>query len=187
MKVCVMSDSHGNRDAVAGILKRERPDVAIHAGDFAIDLLELSREQAPINRAIAVSGNCDLPGAADWDQLIAVGSFRLFLTHGHRYQVKQGYLNLVLKGQEVGADLVVFGHTHTSALFIEAGKLFLNPGSVSQPRGYKTPTYVVMEWQESSADPNVTLTVRYCSAYDGSVCEDLTHSIQWDGTGFSFA
>jgi uncharacterized protein len=187
MKVCVMSDSHGNRSRILEVLKRESPDLVIHAGDFADDILDTSKQSTANMRVFAVAGNCDTPGTAAEEQTTAFGDVRLWITHGHRYNVKQGYLNLVLKAQENGANIVVFGHSHVPSLFVEAGKLFLNPGSLSQPRGYSTPTYAVFEWAEDDGEGKreQTCSIQYKSAYDGTVCDDLTRSLKWDGTVFS--
>ena len=45
---------------------------------------------------------------------------KIFITHGDLYGVKYGMTNIYYKGKEVGADIVLFGH---SQFFV--GKLSL--------------------------------------------------------------
>lgn len=63
-----------------------------------------------------------------------INGCRVFLTHGHRYRVKAGYLQLTLAAQEREARVCCFGHTHRADCFVDGGCLFLNPGSLLSPR-----------------------------------------------------
>lgn len=180
MKVCLMSDSHGNTHVMKQVIQREQPDLVLHAGDCAADVTLLASKSIFRNSAlkmIAVAGNCDLPGAAKLEEILSLDDLQIFLTHGHRYQVKEGYLALVYKAQEVQANLIAFGHTHVPAAFVEQGKLFINPGSLSLPRGYRTPTYVMFE---KTRDQERPLTIVFKSAVNGSPCNDLSIQAAWD-------
>ena len=55
------------------------------------------------------------------------------LCHGDRYQVKNTLTPLRLRGEEMGADIVCFGHTH-QPLYEEGTPILLNPGSAAKPR-----------------------------------------------------
>ena len=53
------------------------------------------------------------------------------MCHGHKYNVKSSLLPITYKGKEVGADIVLFGHTHRAYLDEIDGMTIMNPGSVS--------------------------------------------------------
>ncbi len=42
---------------------------------------------------------------------------------------------LTERAKAVGANIVVFGHTHTAVVLMSDGILFVNPGSLAAPRG----------------------------------------------------
>ena len=91
---------------------------------------------------------CKLPGLSKGECKVK----GLLLTHGHRYSVKSGYDALLARAVEVGADIVVFGHTHVpflktipkgtevSGKILERPTYLFNPGSVStDPDGLGLP------------------------------------------------
>lgn len=67
---------------------------------------------------------------------------KLFAAHGHRYSVKSGYERIAAHAAKLGADIVLFGHTHISmSLMLQIGEcvngvtltkplLLFNPGSL---------------------------------------------------------
>ena len=55
---------------------------------------------------------------------------RLFLTHGHHFNVDQRPSQALLDG----AGYVVYGHFHVPVKHQEDGVWYLNPGSVSIPK-----------------------------------------------------
>jgi len=84
---------------------------------------------------IAVRGNCDFCSTSPNVETITLEGKKLFITHGHTYNVKSGLLNLSLAAKESGADLVIFGHTHNPTNLYDDGVYFLNPGSLRGLRG----------------------------------------------------
>ena len=136
--VVLVSDSHGDEKALQKLLSRiaemeRRPDAIFHMGDFVTDGRYLEEESGiPV---VSVRGNCDLWSAEEpEDRLLNINGCRVFLTHGHRYRVKAGYLQLTLAAQEREARVCCFGHTHRADCFVDGGCLFLNPGSLLSPR-----------------------------------------------------
>ncbi|UOF90211.1 metallophosphoesterase [Fodinisporobacter ferrooxydans] len=185
MRICLISDSHGNRQAIATILQREQPDLVLHAGDHAADMQSFDTKHKSGRRVMSVAGNCDLPGVAELEKILDIGCFRVFLSHGHRYRVKENYLNLFYKAEEIQANVAVFGHTHVPTVFVEQGRLFVNPGSVSLPRGYRTPTYVVIDDLDTVGLQNTSsaehaLSIRFLRVSDGTLCDDLSATVHWD-------
>ena len=75
------------------------------------------------------------------------------MTHGHLSNVRMGLANLKMQALEEDATIALFGHTHQIGCEKESGILFLNPGSISQPRGslpYKS--FAIIESRETEYD-----------------------------------
>lgn len=153
MKIGVVSDSHGDVYAVRRALKLiDDADIVIHLGDYCRDAERVSRE---LNRDIIyVKGNCDFTPGVDCDKMIAPENKKIFITHGHNYNVKWDYDDLYFKAVEVEADIVLFGHTHFPEIFERDGILFINPGSLSRPRG-PVETYAVIRIDSGIVTPNI--------------------------------
>ncbi|WP_028778934.1 metallophosphoesterase family protein [Shimazuella kribbensis] len=138
MKVLVTSDSHGKASLLAKIVEQEKADYVIHCGDFCTE-----KKQLPSVAMTVVRGNCDFEEVANEAEVNLAG-YRFYVTHGHRYQVKNSLLPLSLLAQEKEADIVCFGHSHFPLCEQEGRKVFLNPGSIQSPRGYTVPTYAIV-------------------------------------------
>ena len=127
-----------------------RPDGILFLGDGLRDAESL---EADIPWYM-VKGNCDWFGGERPDEIVmALGGHTLLLTHGHKYGVKSGTGALLHHAAEVGADVVVYGHTHTPDLqIVDAGETvggkilekpiyLFNPGSIgSFERSFGTVT-----------------------------------------------
>ena len=95
---------------------------------------------------LAVRGNCDaevdqmvleFPVMADYAVLWLEGRM-VFLTHGHHYNEQN--LPMLKKG-----DVLIHGHTHVRAAADRGDYFFLNPGSLSIPKGDGVHSYMVYE------------------------------------------
>ncbi|HBG04030.1 MAG: YfcE family phosphodiesterase [Geobacteraceae bacterium GWC2_58_44] len=131
MKLLVISDSHGNYPHAFKAHQLASPvDHIIHLGDGADDasLMEQVLE-VPVHR---VAGNCDLGSELPHDLILDFGECRVFLTHGNRHLVKSGLKQLIGKGTEVGATVVLYGHTHLPAVASAEGMLLVNPGALNK-------------------------------------------------------
>lgn len=144
MELLVVSDSHGRVENIQSALARQvqSPDAILFLGDGARDLDRLWICDIPI---WAVRGNCDWSSsdyADKTERLLYLEGHTLLLTHGHEWGVKSGLGALVVHAAELGADIVLFGHTHkptlkTIAIGEQVGKSVLtrpmhlfNPGSI---------------------------------------------------------
>jgi putative phosphoesterase len=136
MKFCAASDSHGDFDVLCRMLEKERPDGMIFLGDGVREALRAGRLFGlPV---LAVAGNCDLACQEPATLQPSPEGFPLFLTHGHRFGVKQGFGELERAAEQAGAKAAFFGHTHQPMLR-EGGPVALyNPGSVGQRGTYLT-------------------------------------------------
>jgi len=144
VKICIISDTHGDRKAIKKIIS-DNPEVkvVIHLGDNENDIEFLSK-LGRVN-VISVRGNCDYNSSKDSEKLIEFSGKKIFLTHGHEYNVKYGYQNLYYRACELNADIVLFGHTHKATEFSENGILFFNPGSIYRPKSSFGKTYGLIE------------------------------------------
>lgn len=130
--ILVMSDSHGNRDVVADLKEyyQGKVDAIFHNGDSELD------SNDPIWQGVqVVCGNCDYYGGYPDSLLTQVGDTLIAQTHGHLYRINYTWQNLDYWAQEVDADICLYGHLHAAAAEKRGKTLFLNPGSVRQPRG----------------------------------------------------
>lgn len=131
MKILVCSDSHNRVAHMKNAVAALAPDLILHLGDHDYDTVVLT-DAFPHIPLRAVCGNCDYgsdnPPMADF----VVADKRIVMTHGHRYQVKEGLSSLIRMGQEANADLLLFGHTHR-AHYEQIGTMHLcNPGSAAE-------------------------------------------------------
>ena len=130
MKILIISDSHGNDSAVASAIYKECPDAIIHLGDGCTDIPESL--DFPCYQ---VCGNCDsftcnLPNK----QIIELEGVRIFMTHGHLYNVKTTMSSIYLAALEANADIALFGHTHMPFTDINPqNPALFNPGSIRRP------------------------------------------------------
>lgn len=159
MKWLIASDIHGSAywcERMLELFKREKADVLVLLGDILYHgpRNELPRDYNPKkviallndfangtpceepHRILCVRGNCDaevdqmvlgFPIMADYG-VIELGGRFVYLTHGHVYG--EDNPPKLRKG-----DILIQGHTHIQRCVEKDGIMFLNPGSVSIPKG----------------------------------------------------
>ena len=144
MELLIFSDSHGRVENMSIAIDRQvkSPNAILFLGDGARDLDRLFVCDTPI---WAVRGNCDWSSsdyADKTERLLYLEGHTLLLTHGHEWGVKGGLGALIAHAADVGADIVLFGHTHKPTLVTipageQVGKTVLsrplhlfNPGSI---------------------------------------------------------
>lgn len=110
-------------------------DVVLHLGDNVSDVEIIKKEIG--KDVIFVKGNCDIERSAKVEQLIELENKKILMTHGHEYGVKSSLLNLNYRAKELGADIALYGHSHIASIEKHDGIWFVNPGSVSLPRGLR--------------------------------------------------
>ena len=118
MKILLISDSHN-------VLVEEdfsKYDLVIHCGDYGI-----SKEVLDNNNVKYVKGNCDSKGEMEF--VINYNDRKIFVCHGHRYDVKNGYDRVKYRAIELGCSVVVFGHTHIPIWQPTEDLLAMNPGA----------------------------------------------------------
>ena len=161
MKLMIASDIHGSSDCCRKMIvafDREKAERILllgdilgdgtrrklfgkYDGDDVADMLNGIRE-----RVLCVRRNCDddstqralnFPVMADYC-LLFIGGHTVFASHGNRYNLRN--LPPLSRG-----DILLHGHTHMPA-WEKFGEdnIYVNPGSVSSPRGGSKCGYMMM-------------------------------------------
>ena len=107
MKILVFSDSHRSLSGMYAAISRHQPQ-----------------------QVIMVPGNCDgwMISVPVKKQITLAGK-SILLSHGHRWGVKSGYDAAIADARAVGADILLFGHTHHAVCEqLEGGLWMMNPG-----------------------------------------------------------
>lgn len=140
-----LADTH--RRAGPGLTGRAREavgnaDVVAHAGDFTTAAVHEALA-AECDELHAVAGNNDEPGLAERlpaRTVFDAEGLRVAMVHGHEHSTQARSL----LGREVGADLVVSGHSHRPGVASAPGCTLLNPGSHADPR-WSRPAHAELE------------------------------------------
>ncbi|EOH98467.1 MJ0936 family phosphodiesterase [Enterococcus haemoperoxidus ATCC BAA-382] len=143
MKYLIVSDNHGDRDVLVDLAGtyRGKVDKMFHCGDS-----ELEPTDVLWNDFSVVKGNCDYDPEFPDTIVEKNGTDTIFMTHGHLANVRSGLTTLALQANQVNANIVLFGHTHEIGCEVRANVLYLNPGSISLPRGpIQLKSYAIIE------------------------------------------
>ncbi len=151
MKVLIVSDTHRKNENYFKALERVKPDLVIHCGDAEGGEYVLSNAAAcPVQ---IVLGNNDFFSYLPRELELELGSFKVWVTHGHNYYVSMGSEVIKREARARGFDIVMYGHTHKPVVDRRDGVIAVNPGSLSYPRQEgRRPTYIVMEVEGEKAD-----------------------------------
>ena len=159
MKYLIISDIHGSYyylNKALKVFKKEKCDKILILGDVLYHgpRNDLPKQYAPKkiipllnelkDKIICVRGNCD----AEVDQMVLKFPIRkgkeiddnitAYLTHGHKTNPQNPY-----KKKKV--DVVLFGHSHIHEITNVDGVTYINPGSISIPKGDKINSYAIWE------------------------------------------
>lgn len=147
MKVLIISDIHGGYDNLLKVFNNEKEfDLLLILGDILSgydDYSEVAKLLNSVNtKIISVRGNCDNSHLElldfNYDNsyvLTSIDNKLLFMTHGHLYD-RHNIPN-------IDYDIYIQGHTHIPMMDLIDGKLYLNPGSITLPRGMSNKSYIV--------------------------------------------
>ena len=103
--------------------------MVIHLGDLQSDAEELTYVYPKLPICM-VPGNCDGWTMDPLKKQITLAGKRILLSHGHLWGVKKGYEAAVADARAVGADILLFGHTHRALCQqLEDGLWMMNPGA----------------------------------------------------------
>jgi len=132
MKILILSDSHSALRFMYACMEAVKPDAVVHLGDHYDDGVTL-KEDYPQVRFYQVPGNCDRyrcpPGVPEIlvDRVLGVD---LYMTHGHKHNVKLYLRALERDARACRVQAVLYGHTHVAdCRQAEDGLWIINPGS----------------------------------------------------------
>lgn len=128
----------------------------IHAGDLvSLDVVDTLKQLAPV---VAVRGNMD--GSAVRDALpelteLTVDQWRIGVTHDPG--VLFGRRKMRTIAEENNFNVLVYGHTHHPSTLWEDGRLFINPGSPTNPLPpfLVKPTVAVLTLSRRTVEPKI--------------------------------
>lgn len=144
MRIAVISDTHGNLTWLARLGDMLRSvDCVIHLGDTVSDARRL--EEAVKCPVYYVAGNCDVTNSVPYEFEKYIGGKKIFAVHGHGYSLDYGLYSLSAEARARQADICLYGHTHIPDITTGYGIWFVNPGSISRPRGMSGKTYAIIE------------------------------------------
>lgn len=148
MQFLIFSDSHGNHFPMVNVI-RSHPGVntVLFLGDGLADIERLGA-LFPRHTFRCVRGNMDFFAMCEVEDesVFSLFSCRVLMMHGHGCGVKGGTAAAEKRAIDVGARVLLYGHTHLPECryLSEAGLYVFNPGSIGRPRGGK-PTYGLMD------------------------------------------
>lgn len=164
-EVLVLSDSHGLKEEIKEIKNRHPNTIMIHCGDS-----ELDYDSPELEGLYKVRGNCDFDSKYPEEEIISVGGLTFFITHGHLFQVKSTLMKLSYRAEEIGANIICFGHSHIAGTEQINEQLFINPGSIRLPRNRQEKTYTILKWESTDQ-----VDVQFYSI-DGEKVKELSYT-----------
>ena len=153
MKLLIISDIHGNFRNMKKVIENDSsfdyiyllgdilsgPDIDGYNPNQLVEFLNLYKD-----KIVYVRGNCDnyhmelLDFFVDnYSLTVSVDQKLFFLTHGHLYSP----YNL----PSTPFDVFLSGHTHVPVLEKREDYVFINPGSITLPKGGSNRSYIVYE------------------------------------------
>ncbi len=156
LRIAVVSDTHHQIEILLEQLQKAYIDELFFLGDCYNDGLEIAgRLGIPVElvRGNVEPFNCSGPA----DLLVTRKQWTIFLTHGHRYNVKMGLSLLSYRSEELNANLTLFGHTHIPFHEKNMNITFFNPGSASYPNYTNECSWGLLELSEK----HIKLTHHY--------------------------
>lgn len=149
MKIIVASDSHYRNEILDEIVEKHKDaDLFIHCGDLEDDPIYFPKW-------IFVRGNNDyFHGFVD-QRVITAGSHKIFVTHSHRCSFLSRQDCLVNLARQNDCDIVLYGHTHVSDMSWVDGIVLVNPGSTSNSRDGKSPSYAILTLNDEKVEVEI--------------------------------
>lgn len=145
MRMLVLADSHGNAAMIQRAVEQQpAAELVVYLGDGIAEFHRII-EHYPHKEFWCVRGNCDFSSQEESTSVAWAREVKVLFTHGHQWNVKCGMDDIKNQARKVGAQLALFGHTHTPYYEYDNGLTLLNPGSVGNPRGGIYPSYATID------------------------------------------
>jgi putative phosphoesterase len=143
MKIAFIGDTHHNERAIevaSEYINSFKLDIVIHLGDCIEDVKLLEKNFK--GEIYAVAGNCDFSNIYPKENTLIINGVKIFFTHGDLYNVKNTMNSIAIKAESIGADIVLFGHTHIPIKEEYINIIFMNPGSIPKPSPWAKGKYI---------------------------------------------
>ncbi|MCL2264907.1 MAG: metallophosphoesterase [Treponema sp.] len=152
----VISDSHGSVTTLKKVFDWAKDRIppkgticaAVCLGDGLADIRIAAEAAGFFCDWKIICGNNDYGIQAPETAVFDFADKRFFITHGHRYNLYNGFNTLLAAAGNSEADAALFGHTHLPYYKNINGILLINPGSVSRPRSRIGATFAVIKCEE---------------------------------------
>jgi len=134
----------------------ENVDYIIHAGDLVeLAVIDELEQLAPV---LAVHGNMDGPevsGALPKLNQLKVSDWKIGVTHDPGTMFGMGRMRTLARTH--GFNVLVYGHTHNSAIKWEGKTLYINPGSPTNPEPpfLSRPTVALLKVTKEAVTPEI--------------------------------
>lgn len=148
MKIVVLSDSHNDKYNLERIITKENADMIIHLGDGLSEFEDIMLSSNKTNYCVA--GNCDFDSLMPNTRTIIAAGKRIFIAHGHTFDVKETYNKIIKAAKSKNADICLFGHTHIQYKSVIDDMIIVNPGAVNYFQDY-----AVIEINNGNIDTNL--------------------------------
>lgn len=143
MKVLIVSDNHRDEYRLEELMNiyENEIDLWLHCGDSEFGIHHPYWETFK-----TVKGNMDWENQFPAIRIEKLEDETFGLLHGHHHQVKTSLAPMAEVAQENQASIIFYGHTHVAKVDQMDGIFFINPGSISQPRGaLRVGSYAIYE------------------------------------------
>ncbi len=150
MKILCLGDSHLDNETLDKITKKyPSMDLYIHCGDS-----DMESSNPLLKGYHVVKGNHDFSDFSDILHIKA-GKSNILVTHGHLFNIYDGYDRILKYMNEHNLDICFHGHTHVPAITNIDDKLIVNPGSTMINRGsYGYGTYTIITIENDNININ---------------------------------
>lgn len=148
MKYLIFSDAHGDRKEFERLIEKFKNDSEIETIFYNGDS-EFKADDEIFYGLQSVVGNMDFSEPFNEFNLYESKNDDVvfYQNHGHLNNANSTLDEMWQNADEFGADIILFGHTHIVLTEVYKEKLFINPGSISLPKGPNANlggTYVIL-------------------------------------------
>ena len=143
MKVLIVSDNHRDEASLEDLIYiyEKEIDLWLHCGDS-----EFGVDHPVWNTFVTVQGNMDWENKLPKIAVEENEGTRFAVLHGHNHQVRRSLEPMEEVAEANNVSIVFYGHTHVAKVDEQNGVYFINPGSITQPRGAnKVGSYAIYE------------------------------------------
>lgn len=146
MELVIVSDSHGRNETLDYVLQQHPNAYAyIHCGDIDTD-------PGSYPQFVTVGGNNDIFYDYPDEQILNVGTHRIYITHSHLFMYSHRAEQMAQTAKRLSCDIVCYGHTHVAADETVDGIRLINPGSLWRSRDGRGPSYALINIEGDQVD-----------------------------------